>query len=254
MNVHPVKAQPPKGRFSAVRFSAVRFPALIAALSLVGLVGCQQVGAADAVVKLPDPTLDASPAGSPSGLRTAVFAGGCFWGVQAVFQHLKGVQMAVSGYAGGAADTAKYEVIGSGRTGHAESVQVTYNPAQISYGQLLKVFFSVAHDPTEINRQGPDTGTQYRSAIFFENEDQQKVAKGYIAQLDAAKVFRKPIATQLTALPAFYPAEAYHQDYATLHPGNPYIVINDAPKVVALKDLFPSMYLDKPAPTPIASR
>jgi peptide-methionine (S)-S-oxide reductase len=234
--------------------SKQRFIALVAALSILGLTGCQRVGAADAVAVLPDPAVDAPRAAAPAAMQSAVFAGGCFWGVQAVFQHLKGVQMAVSGYAGGASETAKYEQVGSGRTGHAESVQVTYNPAQISYGQLLKVFFAVAHDPTQVNRQGPDVGTQYRSALFFTNDEQRKIAQAYVAQLQSAKAFSRPIATQMTNLPAFYPAEAYHQDYATLHPDNPYIAINDAPKVTNLRDLFPGLYLDHPAPTPIAAR
>jgi peptide-methionine (S)-S-oxide reductase len=159
-----------------------------------------------------------------------------------VFQHVKGVTDATSGYAGGAAQTAKYDVVSSGETGHAESVRVTFDPSQVTYGQLLRVFFSVAHDPTELNRQGPDEGTQYRSAIFFADADQKRVAEAYIAQLDKAKLFRGRIVTQVAPLAAFYPAEAYHQNYARLHPDNPYIVINDAPKVAHLRQLFPDLY------------
>jgi peptide-methionine (S)-S-oxide reductase len=176
------------------------------------------------------------------GKETAVFAGGCFWGVQAVFQHVHGVTSATSGYSGGASSTAEYEVVSTGQTGHAESVQVVFDPSQVTYGQLLKVFFSVAHDPTELNRQGPDSGTQYRSAIFFANDEQKRVASAYIAQLDQAKAFPSPIVTQVVPLKAFYPAEAYHQNYATLHPDNPYIAINDAPKVDHLREQLPELY------------
>ena len=171
-----------------------------------------------------------------------VLAGGCFWGVEAVFEHVKGVTEATSGYAGGAAADARYELVSEGTTGHAESVRVTYDPAQVSLGQLLQIFFSVAHDPTEVNRQGPDTGTQYRSAIFVSDPAQRRVVDAYIAQLDAAKVFPKRIATEVASLRAFYPAEAYHQNYAALHPRNPYIVINDAPKVTHLREMFPALY------------
>ncbi|MGH8819807.1 MAG: peptide-methionine (S)-S-oxide reductase MsrA, partial [Rhodoferax sp.] len=175
--------------------------------------------------------------------------GGCFWGVQTVFQHTRGVLDAVSGYAGGAKTTAHYEMVSTGSTGHAESVRVTYDPRQISYGQLLQVYFSVAHDPTTLDRQGPDSGTQYRSDIFYENASQKQVAERYIAQLDAAKVFPHKIVTQLTALApplAFYPAEGYHQDYATLHPESPYIATFDLPKVANLKTMLPELYRDKP--------
>jgi peptide-methionine (S)-S-oxide reductase len=175
-------------------------------------------------------------------MQTAVFSGGCFWGVQAVFQHVKGVSDATSGYAGGNASTAEYEVVSTGSTGHAESVKVTFDPSQVSYGQLLKVFFSVAHDPTELNRQGPDEGTQYRSMISYSNPEQKRIAEAYIAQLDQAKVFHSRIVTQVVLLKAFYPAEAYHQNYATLHPDNPYIAINDLPKVEHLKQMFPQLY------------
>ena len=193
-------------------------------------------------VILPDPAYDA-PLASHAGTETLVVAGGCFWGVQAVFQHLRGVTQAVSGYAGGDAATAQYERVSGGGTGHAESVRVTYDPARITPGQVLKVFFAVAHDPTQLNRQGPDHGTQYRSAIFVSDAQQRKIAESYIAQLDAAKVFSAPIATKVEPLTAFYEAEAYHQDYARLHPSNPYIVINDAPKVAALAETFPTLYV-----------
>jgi peptide-methionine (S)-S-oxide reductase len=194
-------------------------------------------------VALPAPAVDSASAtaGNP-GKQTVVFAGGCFWGVQAVFQHVKGVQEATSGYAGGAADSASYEQVSSGKTGHAESVRVTFDPAQVSFGQLLQVFFSAAHDPTELNRQGPDEGTQYRSAVFFTSPDQKRVTGAYIAQLDRAKLLGAPIVTEVAPLAAFYPAEAYHQDYARRHPGDPYIVINDAPKVERLRALYPALY------------
>jgi peptide-methionine (S)-S-oxide reductase len=177
-----------------------------------------------------------------SGLQTAVVAGGCFWGVDAVFKHVKGVTRVVSGYAGGDASTAEYEKVGTGRTGHAESVQITFDPSQVSYGTLLRVFFSVAHDPTELNRQGPDEGPQYRSAVFYASDDQKRVAESYIAQLNQAKTFRKPIATQVAPLKGFYAAEAYHQNYLALHPDNPYIVYNDLPKLGELKKQFPELY------------
>jgi peptide-methionine (S)-S-oxide reductase len=191
---------------------------------------------------LPNPLLDEAAA-KPGESRVLVLSGGCFWGIQAVFQHVKGVTKAVSGYAGGSADTANYETVSTGTTGHAESVEVTYDPAQISAGNLLKVFFSVAHNPTELNHQGPDTGTQYRSAVFFTTPEQEKIAKAYIAQLDKAKVFSDPIVTQVNALDKFYPAEDYHQNYARLHPDNPYIAINDLPKVAALKSEFSALYV-----------
>ena len=174
-----------------------------------------------------------------------VFAGGCFWGVEAVFRHVAGVSRAVSGYAGGTTKRPTYEMVSSGMTGHAEAVEVTFDPAQVSYGQLLRVFFSVAHDPTELNRQGPDVGTQYRSAIFYANAEQRRVAEAYIAQLGAAKAFPSPIVTQVASLTAFYPAEAYHQNYLALHPTEPYIVYNDLPKLAALKTQFPDLYAKK---------
>ena len=192
---------------------------------------------------IPPPALDEKP--SP-GLEKAVFAGGCFWGVQGVFQHVKGVTNAVSGYSGGEAATAHYEMTSSGTTGHAESVEVTYDPTKVTYGQLLQVYFSVAHNPTELNYQGPDTGPQYRSTIFPTSEEQAKIAKAYIDQLQAAKVFSNDIVTTLEPGKTFYPAEDYHQDYLTLHPNQPYIVINDLPKVRDLKRLYPERYREEP--------
>ena len=182
---------------------------------------------------------------SPRTEQIAVFSGGCFWGIQAVFQHVVGVTNAVSGYAGGDAATAHYDRVSEGNTGHAESVRIVYDPSQISYGQLLKVFFSVAHDPTELNRQGPDTGTQYRSAIFYANDEQKRIAQAYIEQLNKAKVFGADIVTQIAPLDAFHDAEDYHQNYLEQHPDQPYIVINDIPKVENLKKEFPELYKAK---------
>jgi peptide-methionine (S)-S-oxide reductase len=196
-------------------------------------------GAAYAAV--PDFT-GAPPKAATPGEATAVFAGGCFWGVDAVFKHVKGVKSVVSGYSGGSALTAKYMLVGTGTTGHAEAVKVTYDPSQITYADLMKVFFSVAHDPTEKDRQGPDVGTQYRSAIFYADPQQKELAQRYIAQLDAAKAFGKPIVTEVAALDKFYPAEDYHQNYLALHPNQPYIVYNDLPKLDALKKEFPAWY------------
>ncbi|EEG09998.1 peptide-methionine (S)-S-oxide reductase MsrA [Pseudogulbenkiania ferrooxidans] len=176
------------------------------------------------------------------GSQVAVLAGGCFWGVDAVFKHVKGVTSVVSGYSGGSAASAQYETVSSGTTGHAEAVKISYDPAKVSYGQLLQVFFAVAHDPTELNRQGPDHGTQYRSAIFYADAGQKQVAQAYIAQLDKARVFGQPIVTQVVQLKAFYPAEGYHQNFLALHPDNPYIVINDLPKLDALRRAFPALY------------
>lgn len=200
--------------------------------------------AAEEAVKIPPPAQDLPPAGK--GLQKAIFAGGCFWGVQGVFQHVKGVQRAVSGYSGGTAPTAAYELVSRGNTGHAESVEITYDPSQVSYGTLLQIFFSVAHDPTQLNQQGPDVGTQYRSAIFATSPAQLKVAQAYVAQLDATKLFGKPIVTQLEGKPSFFPAEMYHQDYMTENPRNPYIVFNDLPKVANLKRLFPERFRSEP--------
>jgi peptide-methionine (S)-S-oxide reductase len=214
---------------------------LIAILVLAVTVAWNRADAAGASTVLPDPAVD-SPLAAKSDKQTAVVAGGCFWGIQAVFQHVKGVKEVTSGYSGGEGATAEYELVGTGETGHAESVKITYDPAQISYGQLLKVFFSVAHDPTELNRQGPDIGSQYRSVIFYSSEEQRRIAKTYISQLEQAKSFSRAIVTQVVPLKAFYPAEAYHQNYATLHPDNPYIAINDAPKVEHLRQQFPDLY------------
>jgi len=190
---------------------------------------------------VPAPSVDAALASGKSE-QTAVLAGGCFWGIQAVFQHVKGVINATSGYSGGSSVTAEYEIVSTGETGHAESVKITYDPSQITYGRILQIFFSVAHDPTQLNRQGPDEGTQYRSAILYGNDEQKRIAETYITQLEEAKVFKRRIVTQVVLLKAFYPAEAYHQDYATRHPDNPYIVYNDAPKVAHLRQEFPSLY------------
>ena len=206
------------------------------------LAGCGVSGsaAADGIARLPDARFDPAPA--HSGEQVAVFAGGCFWGVEAVFDHVRGVRKAWSGYAGGSADTATYEQVSDGDTGHAESVKVVYDPRKVSYGQLLKVFFAVAHDPTQRNRQGPDVGSQYRSVIFYATPQQQQVANSYIAQLTAVHAFDAPMVTQVVPLKGFYTAEAYHQNYAALHPDNPYIAYNDAPKVAHLKQWLPALY------------
>ncbi|MDT5156949.1 MAG: peptide-methionine (S)-S-oxide reductase [Acidobacteriota bacterium] len=213
----------------------------ILAVFIIGVtLGC---GAA-AAVTIPDPALD-TPLSNAKGEQTAVIAGGCFWGIEAVFEHVKGVTGVTTGYSGGDSRTADYETVSTGRTGHAESVRITYDPSQVTYGQLLKVFFSVAHDPTELNRQGPDSGTQYRSAIFYSNEEQKRIAQAYVAQLNQAKSFDRPIVTQVVALKGFYQAEAYHQDYATHHPDEPYIVFNDLPKVENLRKQFPTLYVSR---------
>ena len=192
-------------------------------------------------VAIPDPKLDSALAPIPTE-QTAVFAGGCFWGVEAVFDRVKGVIKAESGYAGGSANTAKYYTVSSGGTGHAESVRITYDASQITYGQLLKVFFAVAHDPTELNRQGPDVGSQYRSAIFYTNEEQKRIAESYIQQLDEVKAFNSRIVTQVVPLNEFYQAEDYHQNYLVNHPNEPYIVYNDMPKLANLRKLLPKLY------------
>ncbi|MGA7321186.1 MAG: peptide-methionine (S)-S-oxide reductase MsrA [Candidatus Sulfotelmatobacter sp.] len=219
--------------------ASVRMVAMVLTV-LAGAVACR-AGSGAAV---PGPVADEVRATAP-GKETAVVAGGCFWGIQAVFQHVKGVVSATSGYSGGSVKYPDYEAVSSGETGHAESVQIVYDPSKVTYGELLRVFFSVALDPTEVNRQGPDEGTQYRSVIFYGNDEQKHIAEDYIAQLNQAKVFRKAIATQVEPLKAFYPAEAYHQNYATLHPDNPYIVYNDAPKVANLRREFPELYSGK---------
>jgi peptide-methionine (S)-S-oxide reductase len=221
-------------------------PALFVAASLVlaaiGLTGAPS--AAEVSRPIPPAVLD-EPAGQTTP-EVAVLAGGCFWGVQGVFQHVEGVTSAVSGYAGGAKATAEYETVSTGATGHAESVRITYDPTKITYGRLLQIYFSVAHDPTEFNRQGPDSGTQYRSAIFPTNAEQAQVAKAYIAQLDQAHVFAAPIVTRIEPNRMFYPAESYHQDYLTRNPTNPYIAYNDLPKVASLKQLYPAIYRADP--------
>jgi len=216
--------------------------AAIGALATIVFMGAPSRAAEDAVV-IPPPATDLPAA---EGLQTAVVSGGCFWGVQGVFQHTKGVASAVSGYAGGSQMTATYEQVSTGTTGHAESVQIKFDPKQISYGKILQIFFSVAHDPTQLNRQGPDSGSQYRSAIFTSSDDQKKVAEAYIAQLNAAKVYPKAIVTKVSALQGFFPAEAYHQDYLTLHPNQPYIAYNDLPKIENLKKIFAENYTEKP--------
>jgi peptide-methionine (S)-S-oxide reductase len=214
--------------------------AVYAALLLAGT--GTALAAEDAVV-VPPPQLD-EPA--KAGTETAIFAGGCFWGVQGVFQHVKGVKNAVSGYSGGEKKTAEYETVSTGATGHAESVEVTFDPKEVSYGKLLQIFFSVAHNPTELNYQGPDTGTQYRSALFVSTAEQRKVAEGYISQLDQAHIFSGPIVTKVTQSTGFYPAERYHQDFLTLNPTYPYIVYNDLPKIENLKSFFPANYRSDP--------
>lgn len=201
-------------------------------------------GWAEAAVVVPPATL-LEPQQAEKSVERAVLAGGCFWGVQAVFQHVKGVKNVVSGYAGGVAHTAQYKIVSTGQTGHAESVEITFDPQVINYGTVLQVYFSVAHNPTELNRQGPDEGTQYRSAIFPINDTQKQVAEAYIKQLGIGRTFKKPIVTTIEKTTAFYPAEAYHQDYATLHPSNPYIAINDLPKIHNLNRLFPNLYRPK---------
>jgi len=224
--------------------------AVLTAVPLAGL-RTRRAAAAEQAVVIPTPAADAVPAG---GLQTAVLAGGCFWGVQAVYQHTKGVTKAVSGYAGGQKETARYEMVGTGRTGHAESVSITFDPQQISFGKILQIYFSVAHNPTELNRQGPDFGTQYRSAIFYADDEQKRIASAYIAQLQQAHVFAGPIVTKLEPLSGFYPAEDYHQDFLVLHPTYPYIVFNDLPKLDNLKRLFPDSYRETPVTVMASSR
>jgi peptide-methionine (S)-S-oxide reductase len=228
-------------RNSQFRRFALGFAA-IGALAIAGFAVAPSLAAEDAVV-IPAPAMDAP---ASDGLQTVVVSGGCFWGVQGVFQHTAGVVNAVSGYAGGNKSTAQYEIVSTGTTGHAESVQIKFDPKKVSYGKLLQIFFSVAHDPTQLNRQGPDSGTQYRSAIWTTTPEQKKVTDAYIAQLNAAKVYGKPIVTKVGALDGFFPAEAYHQDYLTLHPNQPYIAYNDIPKVENLKKLFAQNYIEKP--------
>ncbi|HLJ71049.1 MAG TPA: peptide-methionine (S)-S-oxide reductase MsrA [Roseiarcus sp.] len=243
----------PKNRFRLSRPSpssrALLAAALVALTGGLALMAARS-SAAEQARQIPAPSVDEQPATAQS--ETAVFAGGCFWGVQGVFQHVKGVVSAVSGYAGGAASTAQYDTVSTGETGHAESVRVTFDPHKVSYGKLLQIYFSVVHDPTELNRQGPDEGAQYRSEVFAETPDQARVAKAYIAELEKAHSFDAPIVTKVEPFKGFYPAEAYHQDYLTLHPNQPYIAINDLPKVAALKRLFPEQY--RPDPVLVGAR
>jgi peptide-methionine (S)-S-oxide reductase len=218
--------------------SAKTFFRLVLVLSIAVTSACMSVTAAPT---LPNPTVD-EPLATKKGEKTLVLAGGCFWGIEAVFEHVKGVKNVVSGYSGGTGSTAEYETVSRGKTGHAEAVKVFYDPSQISYGQLLKVFFSVAHDPTQLNRQGPDIGPQYRSVIFFADEEQRRIAQAYINQLDEAKIFNRRIVTDLSALKAFYLAEEHHQDYLRQHPDQPYIVHHDLPKLEELRKQFPELY------------
>lgn len=221
--------------------------ALLAATSCNGVNTAVKIVAAksndSAAISMP--VMSSTPMTKAKGVETAVFAGGCFWGLEAVFEHVKGVSAVTNGYSGGTAKTADYETVSTGETGHAESVKIVYDPSQVSYEQLLKVFFAVAHDPTQLNRQSPDTGTQYRSAIFYSNNEQKRLAEKFISQLTAAKTFAQPIVTQVVALDAFYPAEDYHQDYLAHHPNQPYIVINDQPKVDNLRKQLPDLYVSK---------
>jgi peptide-methionine (S)-S-oxide reductase len=221
-----------------------RFVTLVLALFVAALIlfAATRRDSASAATSIPDPAVDETLA-AQKGHATVVIAGGCFWGIQAVFEHVKGVTRTTAGYSGGTVKNPGYEEVSSGTTGHAESVEIVYDPSKITLGQLLKVFFSVAHDPTELNRQGPDTGTQYRSAIFFANPDQQRIAQAYVDQLDQAKIFSHPIVTQIIPLKAFYRAEDYHQDYALHNPDNPYIATYDLPKVKHLQQEFPALYV-----------
>jgi peptide-methionine (S)-S-oxide reductase len=228
--------------FPTSRFA--KRPLLPALLAVIGIAWQLASCAAEAPVEVPPPAMD-NPR-QPGSLQTAVLSGGCFWGVQGVYEHVKGVEKVVSGYTGGDRSTAHYEEVGTGNTGHAESVQITFDPAKVSYGEILRIFFSVAHDPTQLNRQGPDFGSQYRSAIVYGDDTQKTIATAYIAQLNAAGVFHRPIVTKVDHLKNFYAAESYHQDYLAHNPTNPYIASNDLPKIENLKRLFPSYYSDHP--------
>jgi peptide-methionine (S)-S-oxide reductase len=218
------------------------------AVALISAALCSELPApalsAEEAVIVPAPTLDNPKTAGP--LQTAVVAGGCFWGVHGIYQHVRGARQVLSGYSGGAKATADYETVSRGESGHAESVEIHFDPTELSYGEILQIFFSVAHDPTQLNRQGPDVGTQYRSAIFYGDESQKRIAEAYIAQLDRAKVFRRPIVTRVERLTAFYPAEAYHQDFLLKNPNYPYIVVNDLPKLASLKRVFPARYQGEP--------
>lgn len=223
------------------------FTKILVILSVAVAIGCSIANSSTAITDLKDiaPTPEVKNDATSKGLQTAVFAGGCFWGVEAVFEHVKGVTDVKSGYAGGDAKTANYDIVSDGNTEHAESVKVTFDPAKVTYVQLLTIFFSVAHDPTQLNRQGPDTGTQYRSAIFYADEEQKKLAQAYIEAINKSKTFAKPVVTQIVPLNEFYEAEAYHQDYLKHHPDQPYIVIHDMPKIDTLKQKFPELYIEK---------
>jgi len=235
-------------RTSSAPLSAPRrtflFAGLVVALATAAFAP-RLTRAGESAVKIAPPAVDTTT--QASGTQTAVFAGGCFWGVQGVFQRVNGVVQAVSGYSGGAEKTAVYELVGSGLTGHAEAVKITYDPKKVSYGTLLQIYFSVAHDPTQLNRQDPDSGPQYRSAVFYSDAAQKETTEKYIAQLDAAKSYPKKIVTQVVPLTAFYPAEAYHQDYLTLHPESGYIARFDMPKIANLKAMFPQQFRAEPA-------
>jgi peptide-methionine (S)-S-oxide reductase len=227
-----------------IGLSRLRLVAAGVAVLLIGAIGATWLRAGESAVLVPAPAVDEPLAAGE--LQTAVLAGGCFWGVHGVFQHVKGVHGVLSGYAGGNEETATYEEVSTGATGHAESVEITFDPAQITFGEILRIFFSVAHDPTQLDRQGPDRGPQYRSAIFFADADQQRIAQAYVAQLDKAGIFKRPVVTRVDALNGFYPAEAYHQDFLIHNPTYPYIVYNDLPKIENLKQLFPEKYRDQP--------
>jgi peptide-methionine (S)-S-oxide reductase len=217
---------------------------VVMAALLAGLGGASAPAAAESAVVIPAPVLDTPKAAGP--LQTAVLAGGCFWGVQGVYEHVRGVRKVLSGYSGGDKATADYEAVSRGGTGHAESVEIRFDPKQVSYGEILRIFFSVVHDPTQLDRQGPDSGTQYRSSIFYASESQRKIAQAYIAQLERAKVFGRPIVTRVDPLRGFYAAEDYHQDFLQRNPDHPYIVINDLPKIENLRRAFPASYRELP--------
>ncbi len=240
MPAHPPPDAPPENLRNS------RIIAIFAGLVVLALLFAAYTARTQPPQLLPVPAVSSVPADTPQGPASVVLAGGCFWGVQAVFQHTRGVLNAVSGYAGGSAGDARYEAVASGETQHAEAVKISYDPNVISLGELLQVFFSVAHDPTELNRQGPDTGPQYRSAVFYDSAAQRDLAKAYIAQLDASQLLNAPITTQVTPLQDFYPAESEHQDYATLNPHTPYIAINDVPKIRNLQTLLPGRYRGDP--------
>ena len=226
------------------RLNRTATPVVAALLLVVSVLAAWRAHAGDGGVTIAAPAIDNPKVAAPA--QTVVLSGGCFWGVQGVFEHVRGVRRVVAGYAGGSKSSAAYETVSSGTTGHAESVQISFDPAQVSLGELLQVFFSVVQDPTELNRQGPDTGTQYRSEIFYSDTSQKQIAEAYIAQLDQSKVFRRPIVTRVDPFTGFYPAEDYHQDFLTHHPNYPYIVYNDLPKIENLKKLFPAYYVGQP--------